>query len=68
MTRKQAGQRGGLATVRKHGREHMQQIGRRGASVTWQRYFLSPVGGTGWVMIDRSSHEVKAVINFVDRR
>lgn len=69
MTKKQAGQIGGRATVAKHGREHMQQIGRRGAESTWTRYHLSPVGQSGWAMVDRRTNEVKTFINYIpDRR
>ena len=66
-TKQTAGQIGGRVTFEKHGRAHMQQIGKRGASVTWQRYFLSPVGGTGWVMVSKETNEVKAIVNFPDR-
>lgn len=67
MTKKQAGQIGGRTTFIRHGRSHMQSIGREGARVTWQRYFLSPVGGTGWVMVSKKTNEVKAAINFSER-
>jgi general stress protein YciG len=67
-THQTAGQRGGLATVAKHGREHMQAIGKRGAAVTWQRYQLSPVGQSGWAMVDRETNEVKTLINFIPGR
>ena len=33
------GRRGGLATFRKHGVEHMREIGRRGFEVTTQRHY-----------------------------
>src|SRR5919107_1450075 len=52
-TKRTAGALGGRATVAKHGRGHMQQIGKRGAAVTWQRYQLSPIGQSGWEMVDR---------------
>jgi general stress protein YciG len=67
MNKKQAGQIGGRATFARHGKQHMQTIGRAGAKVTWTRYKLAPVGGTGWVMVDRQSGEMKAVINFAGR-
>jgi general stress protein YciG len=34
-----AGRLGGLATVKAHGHEHMQAIGRRGFRVTTERHF-----------------------------
>ncbi|MEM8859522.1 MAG: hypothetical protein AAGD96_14430 [Chloroflexota bacterium] len=39
MTKAQAGALGGKATVEKHGRAHMQMIGRIGFQVTTDRYF-----------------------------
>ncbi len=38
MTRKEAGSKGGRATVARHGPQHMREIGKRGAAVTWERY------------------------------
>lgn len=35
--------RGGRATVARHGREHMQKIGRKGFEVTTERYFFGSV-------------------------
>lgn len=62
MNQKQtAGQKGGRATVARHGREHMQNIGRRGASVTWTRYYLAPYGIGGYAMVDRKTNTVKAI-------
>jgi len=59
--KRKAGRQGGLATYRKHGREHMQRIGRRGGEVTHERYHMHPVGLSGWAYIDRESGKVKAV-------
>lgn len=60
-TKQSAGQRGGRATVERHGRDHMQRIGKRGASVTWTRYYLAPYGIGGYAMVDRRTHKVKAI-------
>jgi general stress protein YciG len=68
MTKKQAGQIGGRVTVQRHGSAHMAEIGRRGASVTWSRYHLSPVGQSGWAMVDRQTNEVKTFINYIPGR
>ena len=68
MTKQQAGRKGGQATVQRHGREHMAEIGTRGAAVTWQRYHLSPVGQSGWAMVDRETNEVKTFINYIPGR
>lgn len=68
MNKQQAGQIGGRATVAKHGRDHMQEIGKRGAATTWTRYQLSPIGQSGWAMIDRETREAKTFINFIPGR
>lgn len=68
MTKQQAGSMGGCATVAKHGREHMQTIGKRGAATTWTRYLLSPIGQSGWAMIDRETREVKTFINYIPNK
>ncbi len=60
-TKQKAGKAGGLATVRKHGKEHMQAIGKRGAATTWKRYALLPVDTSGYAMVDRKTGEVKAI-------
>ena len=64
MSKKQAGSKGGRATFAKHGREHMQKIGREGARVTWQRYHLAPIGTGGYAMVNRETNTIKAVISF----
>lgn len=58
--RRAAGRLGGLATVRKYGSDHMREIGKRGAAVTWQRYNLLPLGIGGYAMVDRNSRKVVA--------
>ena len=61
MTKQQAGSKGGRATVARHGREHMQQIGRRGAAVTHSRYSIKPVGQTQYAYVSRETNRVKAI-------
>ena len=61
MTRKQAGQIGGRATVAKHGRTHMQEIGRRGAVVTWTRYQLKPINQGNYAMVHRETNKIIAI-------
>jgi len=69
MNKRQAGAKGGRATVERHGREHMQEIGARGAATTWQRYRLAPIGQSGWAMVSRESGQIKTFINYIpDRR
>lgn len=59
--RQQAGSKGGRATVAKHGREHMQKIGKRGAAVTWTRYRLTPWKQSQYAMVHRETNEIKAI-------
>lgn len=58
MNKQQAGQRGGRETVRRHGREYMKWIGRRGAATTWTRYYLAPVGQTQYALIERATNKI----------
>jgi len=67
-TKKQAGALGGRATVARHGPEHMSRIGKEGARVTWERYHLSPIGQSGWAMVDRQTNEVKTFVNYIPGR
>jgi len=60
--KQKAGQRGGRATVARHGRDHMQRIGRRGAEPTWSRYSLSPVGLTEYALVERATGKIVRVI------
>jgi hypothetical protein len=68
MTKQQAGSKGGRATVERHGRSHMQTIAKAGATVTWGRYHLSPVGQSGWAMVDRQTNKVKTFVNYIPGR
>ncbi len=65
MTRQQAGSKGGRATFAKHGRDHMQTIGTKGAMVTWARYRLEPVGQSGWAMVRKENGQVKTFVNYI---
>lgn len=58
MNKKQAGAIGGRQTYTRHGRSHMQQIGKRGAATTWTRYQLSPVGLTEYAMVERATGKI----------
>lgn len=57
-TKQSAGRRGGLATLARHGRQHMQTIGRRGAQVFWRRYHLVPCDLADFAIVERSSGKV----------
>lgn len=63
MKRKEWGRRGGCATVAKHGREHMQRIGKRGAATFWQRYTLRPAGTSDFAITDRKTGKVIAFMS-----
>jgi hypothetical protein len=68
LSKSQAGRKGGFACVAKHGREHMQAIGKRGAAVTWDKYHLAPIGQSGWAIVDRRTNEVKTFVNYIPGR
>ena len=60
-TKQAAGSKGGRATVQRHGREHMQRIGKRGADVTWSRYRLTPIGQYQYAMVERATGIIKTI-------
>ncbi len=57
-TKQQAGSLGGRATFARHGREHMREIGKRGAAVTWTRYTLKPVNESQYAMVHRETNRI----------
>lgn len=61
MTKQQAGKLGGLATLARHGAQHMAIIGKRGAAVTWKKYRLQPYGQSGYMLVDRETGIIKAI-------
>jgi len=62
MNKKQAaGSKGGKVTVSRHGAEHMQTIGKRGAAGTWARYTLKPVNQSQYAMIERETGKIKSI-------
>jgi hypothetical protein len=42
LSKREAGRLGGLATVEKHGREHMRAIGKRGYAAAREKYRFPP--------------------------
>jgi general stress protein YciG len=60
-TKQTAGQIGGRATVAKYGRQHMQDIGAKGAQATWTRYQLMPYGQTEYAMTERATGKIKCI-------
>ena len=63
MDKRQAGSIGGRATFAKHGREHMQDIGARGAMVTWTRYKLVPIRQTEYALTERATGKIIRVVS-----
>ena len=61
MTKAQAGRLGGKATAEKYGKEHMAEIGKRGAEVTWTRYSMQPVGTNKFAMVERETNRIVAI-------
>lgn len=57
-TKRSAGSLGGRATLARHGRAHMQDIGRRGARAFWQRYHLEPCGIADFAIVERTTGKV----------
>lgn len=68
MTKRDAGRLGGLATLAKHGPEHMRNIGRCGAAVFWKRYHLAPVDIAAFAIVERATGRVVALTNFTQGR
>ena len=63
MTKQQSGSKGGRATVAKHGREHMQKIGKAGARTFWQRYKFEPVALNDFAIVDRTTGQTIAFLS-----
>jgi general stress protein YciG len=61
MNKKQAGSKGGKATFKNHGREHMVTIGKAGARVTWTRYSLKPVNESQYAMVHRETGKIISI-------
>jgi hypothetical protein len=59
-TKQSAGKLGGLATLARHGPDHMRAIGKRGAAAFWQRYTLRPAGTSQFAITDRETNKVIA--------
>lgn len=63
MKRREWGRRGGRATVKKYGREHMSKIGKRGAAAFHRLYALQPVGLNDFAIVKRK--DTRIVIGFL---
>ncbi len=63
MNKQQAGSKGGRVTVQRHGREHMQRIGRKGAATFWKLYRFTPTGLNDFAVIKRDTGEAIAFLS-----
>lgn len=54
-----AGSKGGRSTVKRHGRQHMSRIGKRGAQSMHTTYRLEPVFLNDFAIVHRITGEVK---------
>jgi len=57
------GSKGGKATVNRHGKKHMSEIGRRGAQSFHAKYRLEPRYLNDFAIVDRITGEVKNYIS-----
>jgi hypothetical protein len=61
--KREAGRRGGLATLARHGKEYMREIGKKGAKVFHLRYRLEPVNLNDFAVVHRETGEIKAYLS-----
>lgn len=62
MNKSQAGKLGGLSTLRKHGAEHMREIGKKGATVTWTRYSKIAIRQTEYALVRKSDGVIVRIL------
>jgi hypothetical protein len=58
-----AGRAGGLRTLEKYGREHLSQIGKKGAAVFHKRYRFEAVDLNDFAIVRRDTREVIAFLS-----
>lgn len=63
LTKAQSGRLGGLATFKRYGREHMRQIGSRGARVFWSRYRLIPASTANFAIVCKKTNRIVGYTN-----
>lgn len=63
MTKQQAGRLGGRSTYKRHGRQHMQTIGRKGAEQFHKLYHLSPLGNMDFAVVRRADNIIVSFTN-----
>ena len=63
MTKAQAGRLGGIATLRKYGRNYMQKIGTNGAKTTWTRYRKVAYGMTQYALVRNADDKIMRILD-----
>lgn len=58
-----AGRKGGLATFKKYGRDHMREVGRLGAMAFWDKYRVTPLGTSDFAIYNKSTGEFVNTMN-----
>lgn len=61
MTKAESGRLGGKATVKKHGKDYMSEIGARGAKSTWDKYSMQPIGLNQFAMVNKTTNQIVAI-------
>jgi len=59
-----AGQKGGLTTVARYGRDYMRQIGHRGGVQHHKLYRWIPIQVSAWAIVNRETGKTVAYSNF----
>lgn len=54
------GKQGGIALVKKRGKDYMRGLGRRGARAFWSKYRMMPVGTSSFAIVDRETDKIVA--------
>jgi general stress protein YciG len=57
MNKAQAGQKGGQTTVEKYGKEHMEELARKGAAAFHKKYHLVKLGTSDFAIVNRETGE-----------
>ncbi|MDX9690747.1 MAG: hypothetical protein RBT70_09890 [Alphaproteobacteria bacterium] len=61
--KKQAGRRGGMTTLARHGRDHFSRIGKRGAAAFWKAYRLQPYGIGDYAVVKIANGAIVALLS-----
>lgn len=63
LTKAECAALGGKAVYKKRGRDYMAQIGKKGATATWTKYSLQPVGFNDFAMVNKETGVQVALIS-----